>query len=104
MHQIIQLYTYPHGDKKYSMKTITIIAAFLFISLSCFSQQAQKYDTSTYVLVGKLNDFRLLFATITTPDDVTPNQKKMVLDWMSKGLQVIKSDTTKPKEKPKTTK
>lgn len=86
-------------------KTIITTTLILLFSLSAFAQRVEqpKQDTATYLLVGKLNDFKLLFATITTPDDVTVNQKKAVAEWVNKGLQMIPpkkdSTTNKPKTK-----
>jgi hypothetical protein len=67
------------------MKKLITIAAIL-ISMSAFSQA--KKD-SVIVLTGDATRFSILFALINTPDDVTANQKKMVIDWINKGIMVM---------------
>lgn len=72
------------------MKKIILIAA---VALS-FNASAQKKDSvktakadSVYVLVGSLPEFQLLYKSIVTPNDVTPNQLAAIAKW----LQSIKA-------------
>ena len=77
------------------MKRTIISITIIILSLNCFSQ-TQKADTSNYHLVGKLDDFKLVYAAIMQPDDVTANQKKAIAKWLEtiKVMPVLKPDTS----------
>lgn len=68
----------------------SILILLLLISIVGYGQnkapliQPQKPDTSLYFIVGNINDFKLLFAAIQSPNDVTPNQVKALLNWINK--------------------
>lgn len=84
------------------MKKTIITLTVLIASIACFSQK-EKQDTSTYVLIGKLPDFQLLFKAIATPDDITKNDAKALAAWIQK-IQALPDPkpAIKPKdEKPK---
>jgi|APGre2960657505_1045072.scaffolds.fasta_scaffold05126_4 hypothetical protein len=64
----------------------TIILLLLAFSLNATAQTA---DT-TYMISGKIENFKMLFAALTQPADVTPNQVKAVIEWVSKGIIIDK--------------
>lgn len=72
-----------------------IIALFLFATIQTLAQQ--KADTSTFILKGKITDFELMYRAVSSPDDVTPNQKRSVLKFIE-GLKPEKDSTSKTKK------
>lgn len=84
------------------MKKIITTTLIFFCAIIALGQQ-QKQDTSNYHLIGKLDDFKILFAAITTPDDVTANQKKAIAEWL-KSIKIIipnvKPDSTAKQKNP----
>ncbi len=84
------------------MRKIFLSICIILISITSFSQ-TQKPDTATYQLIGKIDDFKLLYAAITSPDDVTANQKKAIAKWLESIKIIIpmnKPDST-AKQNPK---
>ena len=64
------------------MKKLLIIPFVLIvIGLSAQKKDSVNIDTS-YILTGKLSDFRLLYAAVKTPRDVTPNQQDALAKWI----------------------
>jgi hypothetical protein len=47
-----------------------------------------KADTTDFVLLGKFQDFQLLFTAVVSPGDVTPNQIQALAAWVRK-IQVL---------------
>jgi len=86
------------------MKKMILLACIAF-TLSAQAQQKPvqpKADTAKpiqkYFLIGTLDNYRLLFSAVSTPGDVTPNQQKLLMDWINAGLTELKTDTL-PKKK-----
>jgi hypothetical protein len=97
-------------NKTQFMRKMLFLAAICF-SITAFAQKKEKVDTATkqavkqdppqqpaFFLVGQLDDFKLLYAAVTSPDDVTQNQKKAIATWLMK-IQAVPADTTKQKPK-----
>lgn len=68
----------------------SILVLLLLISGITYGQskaplvKPAKPDTSLYFIAGNINDFKLLFAAVQSPNDVTPNQVKALLNWINK--------------------
>lgn len=82
-------------------KAITVLVAMILISLSVSAQQKAPTDTTKkqpepYFLMGTLEGFQLLFKAISSPDDVTKNESKILSDWIRTGVQKVPvADSTK---------
>lgn len=66
-----------------------------------FSQEKKDSTKKTepnYALIGKLANFQLLYAAITAPGDVTPNQMKQLEAWIR---TMVELPETKEADKPK---
>lgn len=79
-------------------KVITMLMLISFTMLA-FGQKkdttkVQPLDTATYVLMGKIADYELLFAAVTRPGDVTRNQIEALAAWIRR-IQAL--PTKKPK-------
>lgn len=77
-----------------------IILSFFILTATLANAQQPK-DTASYVLIGKFQDFELLFKSVLTPGDVTPNQQKALAEWI-KSIQAIpvrKEDEKQPVKK-----
>lgn len=84
---------------------IALLVWSMIVFQSCNSAAASPivlYDTAKpqvkikpvvtrYVLTGSDTLFSLMWRTLTSPDDVTPNEKKKVLTWINDRLR---PDTT----------
>lgn len=75
-------------------KTIIFILSLIWINANAqtskkgnikIEKEEYKKDTS-YVLKGKFPDFQILYTQITSPGDVTPNQKDALINWI-KGIK-----------------
>ena len=84
------------------MKKTIITLTILITSFFCFGQkQDVKPDTATYILIGKIGDFQLLYKALISAGDVTPNQFKALASWIEKIQALPSKEADKPKEKPK---
>lgn len=83
------------------MKKIVLAIISLFvISTFCFSQQynppvpvkAKKEEPkkdSVMVITGDRAKFAILYALLVSPDDISANQKKFIIDWIEKGILIL---------------
>lgn len=55
-----------------------------------------KQDTAMYILLGRIENFQLLYKAVKTPDDITRGQAKMLADWIDRVSKIV-ADTTKHK-------
>lgn len=90
-------------------KVFLMIAVAVSLSASAQTQKpvtkapANKPVTDTtkaepgFYLLGRLDDFKLLYTILVSPGDVTPNQVKGVAEWINKGIQPLVADTTRKK-------
>lgn len=85
-------------------KVLTILAVFL----AALAAQAQKKDSlakadTLYFIKGTNQEFALLYTAIVSPDDVTVNQRKYLVEWLrNRGMLPPLKEADKPKEeKPK---
>lgn len=75
----------------------------VLISFSASAQQKPVTDTTkkqqeAYFLMGTLEGFKLLFTAVNSPGDVSPNQLKLLSEWISTGVQKVPAaDSTKKK-------
>jgi len=51
-----------------------------------------------FFVIGDLGQFKLIYSSISAPDDVTTNQKKALLDWLIKNVQALPTDSTGKKK------
>jgi len=85
--------------QKTNMKKLIIATGILLLSAAVFAQkkdtvkQAPPAKDTLYYIVGKIENYQLLYTALKTPGDVTPNQVTALLLWIEKNLQVV------PKEK-----
>lgn len=80
------------------MKKLLIAFTISIIMISAANAQTgnqnqQKQDTSTYALVGKMENFQLLYRALVNPGDVTPNQLKALSEWVTR-IRIIQPDTS----------
>lgn len=65
-------------------KTILVIVIMLTATAAfCQAKPAAK-DSAVYYLLGQVKDYQLLYAALTQPGDVTPNQIKALVEWITK--------------------
>lgn len=84
------------------MKKILLILVTFCVTHFVYSQDkkdsvVQKQDT-VFALYGTAVDFNFLAFAINNPQDVTPRQIAVILDWIKTIRQVIPAVATKPKE------
>ena len=75
------------------MKKVIIAVALLILSFASFAQKDsnkvnQQKDT-LYYIVGKMENFQLLYSALKSPGDVTPNQVSALLVWIDKNLAIL---------------
>lgn len=46
-------------------------------------QQQQQVDTASYYIIGSIDQFRLLYAAINTPDNITRGQAQQLTQWVN---------------------
>jgi hypothetical protein len=79
----------------------TLIAIALLLALSpvfAKPKTEQPKNDTTYYLLGRITDFQLLFRAVTTPGDVTPNQVKAIVEWISQIKALPPKEMTKPEK------
>lgn len=77
-------------------KTIIAIALILTASVAFSQAKPAAKDSAVYYLLGQVKDYQLLYAALTQPGDVTPNQIKALVEW------ITKAQPLPPKEEKKT--
>lgn len=82
------------------MKKLILVIGILFLSASAFAQKKDsvvtKQPTDTlYYVVGKIENFQLLYAAVKSPGDVTPNQVAALLVWIEKNVAMIPKEENK---------
>jgi len=57
-------------------------------------QKIQQAPQPNYFIIGQMDAFKLLVMAITSPDDVTANERKRLLYWLNNNLLALPTDTT----------
>lgn len=86
------------------MKKTIIAISILLTSVICFGQKPEEKQIkkdSVVVLTGNIQAFIILYDLLVNPDNISVNQKKMVVDWISKWLMIMPKELfeKKPKQK-----
>lgn len=90
---------------------ILLLAIIIFWSTVSNGQKRFKSDSTkiktsgpapaqigqAFFLVGILDNWKLLFSAVTTPDDVTNNQRKQLAQWLN-NVKALPIDSTKQKK------
>ena len=81
------------------MKKVIIAVALSILSFTSFAQKdSVKVKDTLYYIVGKMENFQLIYGALKSPGDVTPNQINALLVWIDKNLAILPQQNVKPKK------